>query len=185
MVSVFISYYIDIGSIVWMVKRHLCCTSAVPYRQRFFSIVYKSTVISKHNIQYNQHVLISRTNPSVSFVVFQMSKQLQPKRLFRRITIVRVNYTHSTFILNLFTDIHECYIIIISHFQFQWNLNELKLVQSQPNMSASGQMNVWQSMLMDFENRASYWLRELHSTEPNGILDDGFEKEFLKISSER
>lgn len=53
-------------------------------------------------------------------------------------------------------------------------------------MSAvNGPMNVWQLMLMDFENRASFWLRELHSTEPNGILDDGFEKEFLKISTER
>lgn len=52
-------------------------------------------------------------------------------------------------------------------------------------MTANNQASVWQMMLMDFEERASFWLREMHSIEPSGILDEDFEKVFLKISSER
>lgn len=54
-------------------------------------------------------------------------------------------------------------------------------------MSANGhgQPDLWQKMLLDFDQLVEFWLNEMHSTEPNLLFDDEFEKMFSRILIDR
>lgn len=52
-------------------------------------------------------------------------------------------------------------------------------------MSVPDRKNWLQKMLSDFEERATYWLNEMHFYEPNLIFDEEFERMFLNFSNER
>lgn len=53
-------------------------------------------------------------------------------------------------------------------------------------MSVNGQsMDLWKKMLLDFDQRAEFWLEEMHSAKQICLFDNEFEKIFLKISTDR
>lgn len=52
-------------------------------------------------------------------------------------------------------------------------------------MTANGRIALWQKMLLDFDERAEFWLNEMYLAEPNSLFDKEFEKIFLKVSSDR